>query len=101
MLAYDDSVRTLFVNKTHEASAYAVPEVERSAGGNIIGYTVDTDIKSFVNGHYMKAYVVEGKLAAAAETLGDITKFSRYGISYSAYNMECLYNNEISINTAP
>lgn len=103
-VAYDDSIRTLFVNKTHEADEETAPEIERSVCGNIIGYTVDTDIKAFVNGHYIKAYVVEGKLAAAAETLGDRTKFSRYGISYSAYNMECLYNNDnrtLSINTAP
>lgn len=103
-VAYDDSIRTLFVNKTHEACTETAPEIKRSSGGNIIGYTVDTDIKAYVNGHYIKSYVVEGKLAASTETLGDRTKFSRYGISYTAYNMECSYNNDdrmLSINTAP
>lgn len=103
-VTYDDSVRTLLVNKTHEAPQDTVPEVEQGVGGNIIGYTVGTDIEAFVNGHYINTYVVDGKLAAVAEELGDRTEYNSYGFEHSMYNMECVYSNDdrtLSINTNP
>ncbi len=80
-VAYDDSIRTLFVTKTHEAGEYAPTEIKRGEVGETAGFVYETDIKAVVNGVETHAYALDGKMAAAIEDLG-ITELQ---MSYS-YN---------------
>ena len=103
-VAYDDSVKTLLVNKTNGPTPGFYPQIESLGDGRIIGNTIKTDIKAYVNGSFVKTYVVEGKLAAEIETLGDRTMYDRYGIIHSNYNMEYIYNETdrtLELNTSP
>ncbi len=103
-VAYDDSVRTLFVNKTHEPSPDLSPEIESFDSGRIIGNTIETDIEAYVNGSYIQTYVVNGKLAAEIELLGERTLFEDRGATHSKYNMEYVYSDTdrtLAVSTLP
>lgn len=69
-VSYDDSIRTLFVTKTHSAAGNMNVSVEREAVGNIAGYVYETDIEAVVNGVKVDACAIDGKMAAAVEDLG-------------------------------
>lgn len=93
-VSYDDSVRKLFVNKTHEPSEGFSPSIPRGTVGEIIGYVQDTDITAYVNGSYIETANIGGKLAAVVETLGENTYATNiYGIIYSPYYMSYTYND--------
>lgn len=93
-VSYDDSVRKLFVNKTHEPSADFYPSITRGTVGEVIGYVQDTDITAYVNGSYIETANIGGKLAAVVETLGENTYVTNiYGIKYSPYYMSYTYND--------
>lgn len=100
---YDDSIRTLLVNKTHSPSPDFHPQAERGVPRKIIGRAEETDIQAYVNGSYIETYTVNGKLAAIAEKLGDRTKFA--GLTESSqYNMGYIYNDAdrtLRIDTTP
>lgn len=61
---YDDSARSLFVNKIGQAEADYVAEISEDKG-NIIGYTYETDIKAYLNGALILAECIGGRLAVA------------------------------------
>lgn len=92
-VSYDDSIRTLIVNKTHEPSADFKPEIKRGTCGKVIGYTNETDLKAYVNGNFADTMVVDGKLAAVVEKLCDRTLYSGI-ITSSAYNMALDYSDD-------
>lgn len=69
-VSYDDSIRTLFVTKTHDTTGNINALVERGSVGNIVGYVYETDIEAVVNGAKVDAYAIDGKMVAAVEDLG-------------------------------
>ena len=71
-VSYDESVRTLFVNKTNKPYENFHPHYSRDVEGNIVGYTYETDIKAYVNGNYIPTESVNGRLLAVAENLGRV-----------------------------
>ena len=102
-VSYDDSIRALMVNKTHEPAADFKPDIKRGTGGRVIGYTKNTDLKAYVNGNFADTMVVDGKLAAVAEELGGREMYSGI-ITQSAYNMDFDYSDGeriLRITTAP
>ena len=78
---YDDSIRTVFVNQTGTCPEDFNPSVPRGKVGGIAGYYYESDIKAYVNGSYVSAYSLNGKMAAKVEELGDAGENSTYGIS--------------------
>lgn len=71
-VSYDESIRTLFVNKTNEPYEDFHPVYERGKEGEIAGYTYETDIEAYVNGTYIPTESINGKLLAVAEDLGRV-----------------------------
>lgn len=71
-VSYDESIRTLFVNKTNEPYEDFHPVYERGTEGEIAGYTYETDIAAYVNGTYIPTESINGKLLAVAEDLGRV-----------------------------
>ena len=67
---YDDSVRTLYVDKTSEKSPDFTPFFERGKVGGVAGSVLKTDIKAYVNGIQANAYAIDGRMVAAVEDLG-------------------------------
>ena len=67
---YDDSVRTLYVDKTSEKSPDFTPFFERGVVGGVAGDVLKTDIKAYVNGVRANAYAIDGRMVAAVEDLG-------------------------------
>ena len=76
---YDDSIRTVFIDKTYEPTPEFLPQIERGRVGEISGYTLETDIKAYVNGKFIDTQAIDGKVVAVAEQLGT----DAYGMSYS------------------
>ncbi len=69
-VTYDDSIRTLIVNKTGEKAENFNPYFERGIVGGTAGYVYDTDIIAIVNGEKANAYSINGRMVAAVEDLG-------------------------------
>lgn len=92
-VSYDDSIRTLIVNKTHKLAADFKPDIKRGTGGRVIGYTKNTDLKAYVNGNFADTMVVDGKLAAVVEELSSRAMYSGI-ITQSAYNMDFDYSDD-------
>ena len=78
---YDDSIRTVFVNHTGECPSDFNPSVPRGKVGGISGYYYESDIRTCVNGRFVEAYSLNGKMAARVEDLGKVTEESKYGVS--------------------
>lgn len=96
---YSDEARTLFVNKKGSASTDFYPIIERGTVGETIGYTYETDIKAVLNGSYIHAENIGGKLAAAVEDLDDIEMIHMNGLTRSEayhpkYFMTQSYSND-------
>ncbi len=107
-VAYDDSVRTLIVNKTHEPAEDFAPQIERGTVGEIVGYTYETDISAVLNGTHADTVAIDGKLAASVEDLGtniimdSVCKipYSRYFLTYTYDDdVRCLYLSNLSDGT--
>ncbi len=92
-IAYDNRIRTLFVNKTHEIPKDFFPSISHGTVGEICGYTYETDICAYVNGEFVPTQNIGGKLCAVAEVLGDRTLYWKYGMYCSAYCMGYSYND--------
>lgn len=92
-IAYDNSIRTLFANKTHDIPKDFSPTISRRTVGGIYGYTYETDIRSYVNGGFVSTQNIGGKLCVAVEVLGDRTLYWKYGMYCSAYGMGYSYND--------
>lgn len=73
-VAYDDSIRTLFVNQTGETPKN-MPSIIRGTVGGTAGYTYETDIKVIFNGKPVNAYAIDGKMAVIVEELGVPEKY--------------------------
>ena len=71
---YDDSIRTLFVNKDGEVADDFSPYFERGTIGGIAGYTYETDIVAYVNGVYVDTENIGGRLVAVAEDLANVAE---------------------------
>ena len=81
-VVYDDSVRTLYVNRGGEAKKN-MPSILRGRVGGVAGYTYETDIKVIFNGEPVGAYAIDGRMAVIVEELGDPLK----------YGMVCAYDD--------
>ena len=101
MLGYDDSIRTLFVNKDGEVADDFSPYFERGTAGGIAGYTYETDIKAYVNGVFVNTENIGGRLVAVAEELADVTEtdnpnkvigMSKYFMNYNYDDVERILN---------
>lgn len=73
-VAYDDSIRTLFVNQTGETPK-DMPSIIRGTVGGTAGYTYETDIKVIFNGKPVNAYAIDGRMAVIVEDLGVPEKY--------------------------
>ncbi len=84
-VAYDDSVRTLFVNKTDAPDPGFDPHFDRQEGGKHAGYTYETDIKAYLNGRGVYTEAIDGKLVAVAEDIAEVDSddnlWAEYGTS--------------------
>lgn len=89
-VSYDDTIRTLFINKTNAPNSSFFPHYSRGASGTIAGYTYETDIVAYVNGKSIPVESVNGKLLAVAEDMGRVTydhesdlynEYGRFGVS--------------------
>lgn len=98
---YDDSIRTLFVNKDGEVADDFSPYFERGTAGGIAGYTYETDIKAYVNGVFVNTENIGGRLVAVAEELADVTEtdnpnkvigMSKYFMNYNYDDVERILN---------
>ena len=78
-VVYDDSARTLYVDRTGEVRKN-MPSILR---GRVAGYTYETDIKVIFNGEPVGAYAIDGRMAVIVEELGDPLK----------YGMVCSYDD--------
>lgn len=78
---YDDSIRTVFVNQTGECPPDFNPSVPRGKVGGVSGYYYESDIVACVNGIYIQAYSLDGKMLATVENLGKVSENSEYGVS--------------------
>lgn len=88
---YDDSVRAVFINQTGECPSDFNPHIERGKVGGVAGSYYESDIKAFVNGQWINAYSLDGKMAASVEELGKISENSSYGTS--PYLMSYTYDD--------
>jgi hypothetical protein len=97
---YDDSIRTVFINDTGKRPADFNPDIPRGEVGGIAGNYYESDISACVNGVFISAYSLDGKMAARVEDLGNIDSDSQYGLS--SYLMTYSYDDEkrlLSLNT--
>lgn len=78
---YNDSVRTLYVNRGGEMKKN-MPSILRGRVGDTAGYTYETDIKVIFNGQPVDAYAIDGRMAVIVEELGT-----------AKYGMTCSYDN--------
>lgn len=88
---YDDSVRAVFINQTDECPPDFNPHIERGSVGGIAGNYYESDIKAFVNGQWINAYSLNGKMAARVEDLGNVSEDSKFGTS--PYLMSYTYDD--------
>ncbi len=72
--AYDDSIRTLFVNQTEETPKN-MPSIIRGTVGGAAGYVYETDIKVIFNDNPVNAYAIDGRMAVIVEDLGVPEKY--------------------------
>ena len=79
---YNDSARTLYVNRGGEMKKN-MPSILRGRVGDTAGYTYETDIKVVFNGRPVDAYAIYGRMAVIVEELGT-----------AAYGMTCSYDND-------
>lgn len=97
---YDDSIRTVFINDTGKRPSDFNPDIPRGEVGGIAGNYYESDILACVNGVFIRAYSLNGKMAARVEDLGNIDSDSQYGLS--PYLMTYSYDDEkrlLSLNT--
>ena len=98
---YNDNIRTVFITKTGTPNDDFLPSVSRGKVGGTAGYYYETDINAVVNGRIIRAYAVDGKMAAKVEDLGNTGRFS--DISRYTYHMSFDYDNSkrlLSLNTS-
>ena len=85
---YDDSIRTVFINQTGEAADDFKPTVKRGSVGGKAGYYYESDIAAYVNGQYVRAYSLDGKMVAKVEEIGNIIGDAKYyGVSIGKYDV--------------
>lgn len=72
---YNDDARALFVNKHSEVVNGFDPSIERGKVGDIIGYTYESDIRAYINGHEIASENINGRLAVCAEDLANMGTF--------------------------
>lgn len=89
---YDDSIRCVFINHTGSPSEEFQPEITRGTVGSIVGHYYKSDILAYVNGVGVRAYSLNGKMAAKVEDLAAPNE-NNYCNS-SAYLMTYSYNDE-------
>ncbi len=98
-VTYDDSIRTLFVNQTAETPRDNMPEIVRGKVGGTAGCTYETDITVLFNGTEVKAYAIDGRMAAKVEDLGGTTAEGGY-----EFGMRHTYDDSqrlLCLDTAP
>lgn len=83
-VTYDDSIRSLFANKTSVPNIDTQPTIERDSVGEIIGYTYETDIKVYINGIKTNAENIGGKMVVVAEDISDTIAQNNHG--YNPYS---------------
>ncbi len=89
---YDDSIRTVFINKLGEPAEDFEPQIERGKVGEIAGYYYETDIIAYLNGINIRAYAIDGQMVARVEDIGAVREDSEYGIS--VYGMTYTWDEE-------
>lgn len=97
-VTYDDSIRTLFVNRTGD-TPQNMPEIARGKVGGTAGYTYETDINVLFNGTYINSYAIDGRMAAKVEDIGTALNDDdyEYGMTYTYDDSQRL----LSLNNAP
>lgn len=80
-ISYNDKLRTLIVNTVY-MNKMADESVERGTVGKVIGNIYESDIKVYLNGHIVKTFSLNGKMAVAIEDFGDDNSFSKYNAKY-------------------
>lgn len=89
---YDDSIRTVFVNKLGEPAEDFKPQIECGKVGEVAGYYYETDILAYLNGVNIRAYAIDGQMVARVEDIGAVREDSEYGIS--SYGMTYTWDEE-------
>ena len=80
-ISYNDKLRTLIVNTVY-MNKMIDENVKRGAVGKIIGNIYESDIKVYLNGHIVRAFSLNGKMAVAIEDFGNDNSFSKYNAKY-------------------
>lgn len=76
---YNDNIRSLFVTRTGTVDVEFHPTVERGSVGKTAGYYYETDINAYLNGSWIDAYAIDGKMVACVEEMGVATRYSQFG----------------------
>lgn len=98
---YNDNIRSVFVTRTGEPSEEFSPTEERGEVGETAGYYYETDIKAYLNGTWISAYAIDGKMVACVEEMGN-TSYSQFG--NTKYQMGYSYDDSqrlLSLYTNP
>ncbi len=67
---YDDSIRTLFATQNKEKPADPRPVISRGTVGEVTGHIYETDIRVILNGAYINAAALDGKMVIPVEEIG-------------------------------
>ncbi len=67
---YDDSIRTLFATQNKEKPDDPRPVISRGKVGEVTGHIYETDIRVILNGVYINAAALDGKMVIPVEEIG-------------------------------